>query len=84
MNERFPLLSIFAGIVRVMGLLVFGGGVFGLTYSDHAMSRLLSVAVIVVGMITAMLGECVYVIFAIEANTRRAADAAEAGSASKQ
>ncbi len=89
MNSRFPVLSTISGILRFAGWVVTAGAVlYGLLYqglilpnqpryhfdTGNAVAIASAVLGAVIGLITVAFGETIGVLFAIEENTRRAAD----------
>lgn len=77
LNKRFPVLSLASIILRLIGALMFIGGVLGFIasyagrQSPNAIDLLISAAVAIVGLILVVMGEMIGVAFAIEANTRQ-------------
>lgn len=83
MNRRFPMLAFFSFVLRIVGWLVFAGGVISSVRQGAALAQCLpncqvnipwllqNVALLVMGSITIVIGEIVGVAFAIECNTRK-------------
>jgi len=83
MNKRFPVLNVFSIILRVLGWLVFGGGVISSILQAIAYSQcaprcsldipwlLQNVSLLVVGCIVIVAGELIGVLFSIENNTNK-------------
>ena len=84
-NDRFPLLSFVSALLRFFGWLLFAGGIICLgliltqLVSDlRGLGLIVTVPGAVVGVFLGLMlvavGEIIGVLFAIEANTRRAAE----------
>lgn len=84
MNSRFPVLSVFSVVLRVLGWLVLAGGIISSLIQIADLMKCLpnncsvnipwliqNVALLVMGAITVVIGEAIGVVFAIEGNTRR-------------
>lgn len=83
MNKRFPVLSFFSVVVRIIGWLIIVVGVISsvkqwMAYAEcvprcslNVSWLMTNVSLLVGGCVTAVLGETIGVAFAIEENTRR-------------
>ena len=81
MNKRFPVLSSFSWVLRVIGWLVLGGGLLSSVNQAiryfKAMPHVIlnlpwliqNVTLIIVGTVVIVLGEIIGVLFSIEQNT---------------
>ena len=75
MNKRFIVLSVAASVIRVLGGFLALGGLIAVVAGDGPY-RLAGAAVVTMGVLSVAFAELIGVAFAIEDNTRRAADAA--------
>lgn len=89
MNPRFPILSFFSIILRVLGWLVLAGGLISLLRQAVALAKCLpdcsvdipwllqNIGLLLTGVIVIVIGELIGVAFSIEKNTHKMAEAIE-------
>lgn len=89
MYPRFPILSFFSVVLRVLGWLVLAGGLISSLKQAIALAKCLpdcsvnipwllqNVALLLTGVIVIVIGELIGVAFSIEKNTYKTAEAIE-------
>jgi len=89
MNPRFPILSFFSTVLRVLGWLVFAGGLISSLRQVVALAKCLfncpvnipwllqNIGLLLTGVIVIVIGELIGVAFSIEKNTYKMAEAIE-------
>lgn len=95
MNTRFPILTVFSIVLRVLGWLILVGAVISSIKQAIALQQCLpncpvnfpwllqNVVLLVVGSITIVFGELIGVVFSIESNTHKLVELQQKSDASQ-